>query len=284
MVKSLSDRLFQIFVYLVSIVACLVCIVPMLHVLNVSLMSYVDSIRSGIALFPTSISLESYRYLLEDPYIVTSFKNTVFITLVGTALSLLFSAMMGYSLSRKDLPGVSVLMSLVAFTMLFSGGMIPTYYVVRELGLINSLWAMILPVLISPFNVIILRSFFRNIENSLIESAYIDGAGEFRIFAQIVMPVSKPVLATIGLFYGVGYWNTFFTALFYITKNELNPLQVVVRGLIAQATISDYAAEQHYTMGLRMAAVVISAVPIIAVYPFLQRYFVKGMMIGAVKG
>lgn len=284
MVKSTSDRLFQCFVYLVSIIACLVCILPMIYVLNVSLMSYVDSMKSGIILFPKSITVESYRYLLEDPYIVTSFKNTLFITLIGTTLSLLISAMLGYSLSRKDLPGVSLLMGMVAFTMLFSGGMIPTYYVVRELGLLNSLWAMILPVLISPFNVIILRSFFGNIENSLMESAYIDGAREFRIFAQIVMPISKPVLATIGLFYGVGYWNTFFTALFYITKNELNPLQVVVRGLIAQAAVSDYAAEQHYTMGLRMAAVIISAVPIIAVYPFLQRYFVKGMMIGAVKG
>ena len=284
MVKSTSDRLFQCFVYLISILACLVCVLPMLYVLNVSLMTYVDSMKSGIVLFPKSITLESYRYLFEDPYIVTSFKNTLFITLIGTTLSLLISAMLGYSLSRKDLPGVSLLMGMVAFTMLFSGGMIPTYYVVRELGLLNSLWAMVLPVLVSPFNVIILRSFFGNIENSLMESAYIDGAKEFRIFAQIVLPISKPVLATIGLFYGVGYWNTFFTALFYITKNELNPLQVVVRGLIAQAAVSDYAAEQHYTMGLRMAAVIISAVPIIAVYPFLQRYFVKGMMIGAVKG
>lgn len=284
MVKSTSDRLFQCFVYLISILACLVCVLPMIYVLNVSLMTYVDSMKSGIVLFPKSITLESYRYLFEDPYIVTSFKNTLFITLIGTTLSLLISAMLGYSLSRKDLPGVSLLMGMVAFTMLFSGGMIPTYYVVRELGLLNSLWAMVLPVLVSPFNVIILRSFFGNIENSLMESAYIDGAKEFRIFAQIVLPISKPVLATIGLFYGVGYWNTFFTALFYITKNELNPLQVVVRGLIAQAAVSDYAAEQHYTMGLRMAAVIISAVPIIAVYPFLQRYFVKGMMIGAVKG
>lgn len=286
MVKGLEDRIFNSIIYIILGVVGIVCIFPLLYVLSVSVTPYGEVLKhGGYIVIPRSFSLDAYRQLFAGNNILQSFGVTVFITVVGTAVNMILTTLMAYPLSRRNLPGRSFFLFLVVFTLLFSGGIIPTYLIVRETGLIDSLWAMIIPSAIWAFNLLIMKSFFENLPSDLFDAARIDGAKELRILFQIVIPLSLPVLLTVGLFYTVGHWNEFFQAIMYITDSDLYPMQVVIRNILMQSQIPELMLEEYVpTTTLQMAAVIVASVPIIVIYPFIQKHFTKGVMLGAIKG
>jgi len=241
--------------------------------------------NGGFILIPRSVTLDAYRKLLTESGLPRAFGVTVLVTLIGTALNLVVTALTAYPLSRRKLPGRSFFLMAIVFTLLFSGGIIPTYLVVKELGLLNSIWAMILPNLVWSFNVLIMKSFYESLPEELFESARIDGAREFRILWTIVAPLSVPVTLTIGLFYTVGHWNEFFQAIMYVSDRTLFPLQVIVREILIQTQQPlENAENMTPTETLQMASVILASLPIIIVYPFLQKHFTKGMLLGSIKG
>ncbi len=286
LVRGLEDRIFNAVIYLILGIVGLVCVFPLLYVLAVSVTPYGEVLKNGgYIIIPKSFTLEAYHQLFSGNEIVKAFGITVFITVVGTLVNMFLTTFMAYPLSRKNLPGRNFFLFLVVFTLLFSGGIIPTYLVVRDTGLVDTVWAMIIPNAVGAFNLLIMKSFFENIPNELFDSARIDGAKEFRILFQIVMPLSLPVLLTVGLFYAVGHWNEFFQAVMYITDTELYPLQVVIRNILMQSTNPEQMLEEYVpTTTLQMAAVIVASLPIIVVYPFIQKHFTKGVMIGSIKG
>ncbi|KKI90587.1 ABC transporter permease [Bacillus sp. SA1-12] len=286
MVRGLEDRIFNAVIYLILGIVGIICVFPLLYVLAVSVTPYGEVLKNGgYIIIPKSFTLEAYHQLFSGNEIVKAFGITVFITVVGTLVNMFLTTFMAYPLSRKDLPGRNFFLFLVVFTLLFSGGIIPTYLVVRDTGLVDTVWAMIIPNAVGAFNLLIMKSFFENIPNELFDSARIDGAKEFRILFQIVMPLSLPVLLTVGLFYAVGHWNEFFQAVMYITDTELYPLQVVIRNILMQSTNPEQMLEEYVpTTTLQMAAVIVASLPIIVVYPFIQKHFTKGVMIGSIKG
>lgn len=286
MVRLNSDTIFSIIVYALLLIFGVLAIFPLLYVLSVSLTPYVEVLRhGGFMIIPKQITFAAYKELWKEPYIFQAFRVTFFITTVGTALNLILTAMMAYPLSRKNLPLRGFILMMVVFTLLFNGGIIPTYLIVQQTGLLNSLWAMIIPNAIWSFNLLIMKSFFENLPSEIIESASMDGAHEFRILLQMVLPLSVPVMITIGLFYGVGHWNEFFQAIMYITDPSLNPLQVVVHSLLIRSqNVLNNLDEVIPTLTLQMAAVVYAALPIIVVYPFIQKHLTKGLILGSIKG
>lgn len=279
---------FDVFLYLALGLGTLLILIPMYYVLVLSFTSYSQYIKSaGFVLFPTPISLDGYTQFLRNPAVPKAFMVTLYLTLFGTLLNILATAMFAYPLSRKELPWRKFFTLFALFPMLFSGGLIPTFYVVRQTGIMDTTWAMILPYLISVYDMTIVRSFFQSLDSGYIESARIDGANEMTILFRVVLPLSKPVLATVILMYGVGHWNCFFPALYYVRDPDLQPLQVVLRGILneAQSTLEDINPEMTASsQAMKQAAVVLTALPVAAVYPFLQKYFTQGMMIGGIKG
>jgi putative aldouronate transport system permease protein len=284
MVIGNSDQWFNGIVNTIMITICLIVLFPLFYVVSASLTPYSEVLKNGgFILFPRSISFEAYRELLQQSQIPRAFLVTVTITIVGTLVNLILTMGTAYPLSRKQLPWRGTFLFIVVFTLLFSGGLIPTYLIVKNTGLLNTIWAMIIPAAISPFNVLLMKSFFQEIPEELFEQARIDGASEFRILATVVLPVSLPSIMTIGLFYGVGHWNEFFQAVFYISNRELFPLQVLIREILVQGESIDNVDITVPTMSLQMASIVLASLPIIAVYPFVQKHFVKGVMLGAIK-
>ncbi len=268
------------------ILVCVVMIYPFWHTIIGSLLKYDEYFGKAVFLWTTAPTLEAYRVILNTGLITAPMSNTIAITLVGTALSLFVTAFVAYGLS-KDFPGKSLIMALIVFTMFFKGGIIPNYILYKQLGLTNTRAVLILPALINTFNLIILKTQFTGFPAELEEAARIDGCKEFGIFLRIVIPLSIPMLITIGLFYAVSYWNTFFPSLFYITKNHLRTLQDYLYRIIKTQNAEDLGMYVSRTVSLesvRMAAIVMAIIPIVVVYPFLQRYFVKGAMVGAIKG
>ncbi|PYI52038.1 carbohydrate ABC transporter permease [Paenibacillus flagellatus] len=286
MVNSASDRVFSRVSYAILAIVGLAAVIPMLYVFSVSLTPYGEVLKNGgYVLIPKSITFEAYRKLFETSNIMRSFYVTIFLTVAGTAVNLTLTALTAYGLSRKKLPMRSLFLYMIVFTLLFSGGIIPTYLIVKATGLLDSIWALILPNAISSFNVLLMKSFFENLPEELFESSRMDGATEFRILWQIVVPLSKPSLITIGLFYAVGHWNQFFSAIMYITDRTLYPLQVVVREILTMAQQPLENAENMVpTVTMQMSAVVVASLPVFIVYPFLQKHFTKGMLLGSVKG
>ncbi|MNI15903.1 L-arabinose transport system permease protein AraQ [compost metagenome] len=286
MVTSTEDRLFNWIGNFILALIGLAAVIPVLYVVSVSLTPFGEVLKNGgYVLIPRQLTFSAYQKLLETSNIFNSLKVTVFVTVVGTAINLVLTALMAYPLSRKQLPWRSFFLGMVVLTMLFGGGIIPTYLVVKATGLIDSIWAMILPGAIWSFNVLVMKSFFEHLPEELFESARIDGAKEFRILCQIVVPLSKPSLITIGLFYAVGHWNQFFAAIMYIADRKLFPLQVVVREILMMTQQPLESAETMVpTVTMQMSAIVVASLPIIVIYPFLQRYFTKGMMLGSIKG
>lgn len=286
MVKRLDDKLFDSFVYLILIICGLAAILPILYVISVSITPFGEVLRNGgFILFPREITFTAYRTLLTESNLPQAFKITIWITVVGTAVNLILTSLMAYPLSRRNLPARNFFLLMIVFTLLFSGGIIPTYLVVKSVGLLDSIWAMILPNAVWSFNVLIMKSFFEGLPEELFESARMDGAKEFRILIQIVTPLSIPVLLTVGLFYLVGHWNEFFQAIFYVTDRTLFPLQVIVRELLMQSQQPLENAENMMpTQTMQMAAVMIASLPVIVIYPFLQKHFTKGMLLGSIKG
>jgi putative aldouronate transport system permease protein len=286
MVAGWNDRVFNVINIVFLSLVVLSVVFPLLYVVSVSLTPYSEVLKNGgFVVFPRSITFESYAAFLNDSLIPRAFGVTFFITIVGTALNLILTAWMAYPLSKPYLPGRTLLLFLVAFTLLFNGGVVPTYLVVKMTGLVNSVWSMILPSIVWSFNLLIMKTFFENLPRELDEAARIDGAGELRILATIVLPLSMPVMATVGLFYAVGHWNEFFQAIMYINDTDKYPLQVILRNILASAMMPPMDAEDVLpSESMQMAAVVLSALPIIVVYPFFQKYFTQGMLLGSVKG
>ncbi|WP_168120443.1 carbohydrate ABC transporter permease [Paenibacillus sp. HB172176] len=286
MVTSKTDKVFDGLIVVILVLCGAIAVFPLLYVLSVSLTPFGEVLRNGgFILIPREITFTAYHKLLTESNIPQAFRVTVFITVVGTAVNLALTALMAYPLSRKQLPGRSFFLFMVVFTLLFSGGLIPTYLIVKSVGLLDSLWAMILPNAIWSFNLLIMKSFFEGMPEELFESARMDGAKEFRILLQIVVPLSMPVLLTVGLFYLVGHWNEFFQAIFYVTDRTLFPLQVIVREILMQSQQPLENAENITpTQTMQMASVILACLPVIIVYPFIQKHFTKGMLLGSIKG
>jgi putative aldouronate transport system permease protein len=284
----------QSIIYLILTILGLITLLPMVNMLAISFSEAHMVSRNPMMLFPKAFTLEAYKYIFSTPVLIKSFGITVYITLVGTALNLFFTILGAYGLSKVRIPGYRFLMWLVIIPMLFGAGLIPIYLLYRDLGLLNSLWVLMIPGLVSPFNLILMRNFFWSIPEELEESTKIDGANDFQILGYIVLPLSKAVIATIGLFYGVAHWNDFFTGLFFINDNSKWPLQVVLRSIIisqnmqnmgsAGAQLQDVTKIVVNPVNIKAATIIFSIVPILMAYPFLQKYFVKGIMLGSVKG
>lgn len=245
--------------------------------------------RAPVQFFPHDFTLDSYRFVMESPSLISGYLNTIFVTALGTVFSMVVSLLTAYGLSYKDYPGKKFLFLLVLTPMYFSGGLLPTYLVMKNLGLINSLWGIIFLCGITSFNIIILKNGIDQLPQELSEAARIDGAGELYIFARVLLPLLTPVLATISLYYAVDYWNEWFWSMMLLTKPDAKTIQSILRGIVASsqdaASGSVAAAYDNvaFSQGIKMAAVVVTMLPIMVVYPFLQKYFAKGMLVGAVK-
>lgn len=283
-----GDKVFNVLNYALLTIIALACFLPFVNIIASSFASPAEVIAKPFIIFPETFSLDAYRYVLSTPTIFRSLFVTIFITLVGTVLSMVLTSMMAYGLSRPYLPGRRFINFAVVFTMLFSGGMIPTFLVVNSLGLIDTLWAMILPIAVNAFNMIIMRNFFQALPMSLEESARIDGAGDFLIFRKIMLPLAKPSIATISLFYAVAYWNTYMNAILYVNDSTKWPIQILLRqivivssGLQSEGMALDIVPPAQ---SVKMAVITVATIPMLMVYPFVQKYFVKGALVGSVKG
>lgn len=288
---SAGESLFTAFNYGFFTLLCVIMVYPFWHVIMTSFSSAEAAAKGGIFLQPKGFNLETYKNVFSNPQIWTGYATTLLVTAAGTFFGTLFTATTAYSLSKKHLPLGSTLMVLVLFTMIFNGGMIPSYLLIKNLGLTNSRLALILPGLINAYNVIIMKTFFLSIPGSLEESARIDGANDVFIFARIIIPLSKATIATIALFTAVGYWNDYFSTVLYITDGKKWALQAVLRFMLVNtsqamnaAGVTVIGATAVTAATIKAASVVVATVPILIVYPFLQKYFVKGVMIGSVKG
>ncbi|MCP1311412.1 carbohydrate ABC transporter permease [Paenibacillus tyrfis] len=274
------------------VIIALLMLFPFYYMTIVSFTSYTEYVKTELLLVPTSFVLDAYAYIFQSDSFVRSIGVTVFVTVVGTFVNLLLTSMMAYALSRNIL-GKRVFLFLVLFTFVFGAGIIPTYMIVSATGLINSYWALILPVAINSYNLIVMRQFFLNIPHELTESALIDGANDLQIYARIILPLSKPALAAFGLFSAVAHWNTYFSALLYLNDPAKWTVQVMLRQIVILSQAGNILSEGvQAARGLQvppaetigMAAILVSTIPILVLYPFLQKHFAKGVMLGSVKG
>ena len=288
--RKTSRRVFNVFNYLFLGVIMVITLYPLYYQFIVSISNGLDVMRGEVTFLPQNITLDTYRQFLKGDLFMYM-KNSVFYTVLGTFINLVMSSLCAYPLTRKQFSGRKFFTFMVTFTMFFSGGMVPLYLVVKELELLDTVWALVLPVAISTYNMIIIRTSFQAIPESLIESAQLDGANDVVILCRIVLPLSKAVLATMLLYYAVSHWNDYFNAMLYINSKELYPLQIMLRNMLIAGLFSEEAgvAGGSTTFSvtdatLRAAAIIVTTLPILVVYPFVQRYFVKGVMIGSVKG
>lgn len=293
MKRSWTDKLYYVLVYFVVIVAIAVTLYPFIYVVSISLSSVEAIDNKLVTLFPVDLDFAGYKMVLGYKDLWTSYYNTLWYTVVGTVLNLVFTCLAAYPLSKREFFLRRKLNFFIAFTMYFSGGLIPIYMIITELGLYNSRWVMVLPVLINTFNVMILRSAFESIPSEIYESASLDGAKEFTLLFRMAVPLVKPTLAVLTLYYAVAHWNDFFSALLYLSKPDLQPLTIFLRRVLIMAspevmqkmggqTAANALAVS--TLQIRYVSIVVSIIPIVAFYPFIQKYFVKGVTLGAVKG
>lgn len=286
--KTLGNRLFDALNYLLLTIVGVVTVLPLIHVLAGSVTTVEEMARKPFVLIPTEFTLNAYRYILSTPTIFKALGVSIFVTAIGTLISMFITSLMAYGLPRRDLDGRKFFNLMIVFTMLFHGGLIPSFLVVKQVGLIDSMFAMIIPSAVSAFNLIILRSFFQGLPEGLEESAKLDGCGDFGILFKIVLPLSLPSIATISLFYAVTYWNSYFSAIMYINNADKWPVQVLLRQIVIAAsgmaadTDNDFIKPPEQT--IKMAVIVVSTLPILMVYPFIQKYFAKGALVGSVKG
>ena len=293
--RSTAESIFNVFNVIILAVVALLCLYPMLHVLFSSLSDPIPLLsHKGLMLYPKGFNLGGYKMVLQNPKILTGYKNTLIILTGGLGVNMFLTILGAYVFSRKNLKYAKYVMFLIVFTMFFSGGMIPTYLIVRNLGLTNSLWALILVPAMNTTNMIIMRTAFSQIPESLEESARLDGAGDITIMYMIVVPLSTAVIAVITMYYAVYHWNSWFNAMIYLRKDSLYPLQLVLREILISNDISAMDANAG-AMGasdtiylervlVQYCTIIVATLPILVIYPFLQKYFVKGVMIGSVKG
>lgn len=289
--KSAAGVTFDAANYIVLSLFGLAAVLPFVYVIAGSFASDAELTSRAVFFIPTTFTLNAYKFIFSTDTIMRSIGVSVYITVIGTLVNLFFTVTMAYSLAKRGLYGRNLVLNLVIFSMLFGGGMIPTYLVVKELNLLDSLWALMLPGAISAFNLIIVKNFFQEIPKEIEEAGRIDGCSELGLLGRIVLPLSMPVLATFTLFYAVGHWNDFFAALLYINDPEKWPLQVMLRQivLLSQAAAGDLNSMdpnfvQPPDQSIKMAVIVVGTVPILCVYPFLQKHFAKGVLLGSVKG
>lgn len=280
--KSVFNKIVDGIIYGVLCIYAVTTLLPFIYVFS-------SSLSDVPGLIPRGFTFDAYRYIFSTSVFMRSMGVSVYITVVGTLISLLFTSLMAYSLADKSLPGRNFFILMVVFTMLFGGGMIPTYFVVRSTGMLNSIWSLIIPSAISAFNLIVLKNFFQGLPEELKESARIDGCHELGIAFRIVLPLSLPAMASFGLFYAVGRWNTYLNALLYIQDSEKWPIQVLLRQVIySVSSMGDSGDFQEQKIAIsssvKNAVIIVSTVPILSIYPFLQKYFAKGVLVGSVKG
>jgi putative aldouronate transport system permease protein len=287
---SKGEKIFNVFNMCILGMVALSCIYPFLYVLSISLSSAAEASRAGFHIYPREMSLTAYKMVLSNPDIIHGFINSVTRTVLGTVLTLMASCLAAYPLARKEMPLRTSWIFFILFTMLFSGGMVPGYLLVKNLGMLNTVWALVLPTMLTAFNIIIIKNFFQSLPESFAEAAHMEGASEFQILTHIYIPLSKPVLATVALWSMVGHWNAWFDAMIYISDNSKQVLQTFLQRIVIEsstqmlekgvtnASVADFTPET-----IKAATVIITILPIICVYPFIQKYFTKGIMLGGVK-
>lgn len=282
--ESLSSRLFDVINVLVMILLVIVMVYPMVYVFSASISNNALVASGAVLLWPKNITFIAYEQLIYNSDLWVSYWNTIRYAFVQTVLTLIVTSAMAYPLAKRWLPGRRVILLLAAFTLLFSGGMIPTFLIVQQLGLLNSIWAIVLPSLISTWYLFIMRTFFEALPEELEDAAAIDGCGSIQILVRIVLPLSLPVMVTIGLFTAVNQWNAFFNALIYLNDRDMYPLQIMMRNILIAGTNVQGEGDLTHLETLKYAMIIIGTLPILCVYPFIQKYFVQGTMIGGIKG
>lgn len=289
--RTAGERIFDVGNLVVLGAFGLLALYPFLYTLTMSLSTAAEASRDGLHLYPREISLTAYAMVFKNPEILTGYTNTLFRTIVGTFLTLVMTCLCAYPLSKKDLPHRGAFTFIVLFTMIFSGGLVPGYLLIKNVGLIDSIWVYVIPMLTNAFNVVVVKSFFQSIPESLAESASIDGASDFRTLFQIYIPLSKPVLATVALWTAVAHWNMWFDALLYVNSESKQVMQMILRRIVIENStdlIEKGLVNPDITLftpeTIKAATVIVTILPILCVYPFVQRYFVKGITLGAVKG
>ena len=284
----LGERIFYWADSLMMILLCVIVLVPLIHVVAGSFsngMKYMS--HNGMLLWPIEPTLEAYQAVMQNENIWTGYRNTLFIVIVGTTLNILFSLIAAYVLSRREYMLKRLFNLLVVFSMYFSGGMIPFFLVVKNYGLYNSMWALIVPNLINVFNLVIVRTAMLGVPDSLEESAQLDGAGHLTILFRIITPLIKSTVAVVCLYYAVAHWNSWFNAMLFVKKREMYPLQLILREILILTDLSSSSTgDEAFFMSetIQFATIVVATVPVLCIYPFIQKYFVKGVMVGAVKG
>ena len=291
---SAEDRVFGAVTYILATLFMLVCAYPLIYVLSASISNPALIVSGKIILLPREIQFRAYEAVFKSEDVLLGYKNAVFYAFAGTAINIVMTTAGAYVLSRPDLWGRTAVTFLISFTMFFSGGMIPTYITIKNLGMINTVWAMLLPGAISATNLLIMRNFFtHSVPQEIIEAAYVDGCSNTGTLCRIVLPVSGSIIAVMIIFYFVGHWNAYFSAMIYLNDKKLYPLQVFLREILIQNQLGDMSGgadtvnQAEMTLlyeALKFAVITVATLPIMLVYPFLQRYFVKGVMIGSIKG
>ena len=289
--NSIGENFFNFLIIAILLILTLSFLLPFIIVLSTSLISELEwAERGGHVLYPKNLSFAAYEILFGKSYVLFNAYQVTFLRVtLGTFCNMIFTTSLAYALAQKDLPGRIPLTFLVFFTMIFNGGLIPHFLLVDFLNIRNTIFALFVPTLINGWYLLIMRNFFMKIPRDLIDAAIIDGASPFRILVNVVLPLSMPVIATISLFYAVYHWNEWFYASIYISENDMKPMQIILRGLLNQATMQgidniSFMEEPPPAASLRSALIIFSTVPILLVYPFIQRYFIKGIMVGGVKG
>ncbi|WP_284639567.1 carbohydrate ABC transporter permease [Paenibacillus silviterrae] len=291
--ESAGDRLFSIINYTVLSLFLITILYPLIYIASASISDSQDVIAGEVWLWPVNPSLDGYTAVFKHKLIWIGFRNSLYYTVVGTLINVVMTILAAYPLARKDFYGKNAFMFYFVFTMMFSGGLIPTYMIVKDLGLLNTTWAMLLPGALAVWNMIITRTYFQTtIPDELLEAAQLDGCSDFGFVWRIVIPLSGPIIAVITLFYAVGHWNSFFNAFIYLKNQNLYPLQLVLRDILVQndvdltmlTDVQEAARKEGLRELLKYSLIVVATLPLLVVYPFVQKYFVKGIMIGSLKG
>ena len=292
--ETRSDKIYGVFSHIIILLVMVILVYPIWAVVVASFSDPTELYKSSFHFWPETVTLDSYKLVFRDDSFLTGIWNSVKYTAVGTFINVILNICAAYPLSKRNFKGQSLLMKLFTFTMFFSGGIVPTYILINKMHLIDSFWVMILPSAIGTFNVILMRTYFQtNIPQELEDAASVDGCTNFKFLIRIALPLSIPIIVLVALYYGVGHWNDYFTAMMYLTKRQLYPLQLVLREILLEneagkmlnvATDAAYAERMMSRMGLKYAVIVISTIPILVIYPFVQKFFSKGVMVGAVKG
>ena len=290
--KSRSDKIFDLTLIFISLLIILVISYPLYFVIIASFSQPEAVLNGKLRFLPIGFNLESYQMVLQEEKVWIGYRNTILYTILGTIINLFLTTLGAYSLSRKDMPARTLLTFVISFTMLFGGGMIPVYMVVKNLKLTDTIWAMVIPNAIATYNLLVMKNYFQSsIPDELQEAAAIDGCDHFRTLIKVVLPLSTPIIAVIVLFYAVGHWNAFFNAVLYLRNQDLFPLQIVLRDILLQNSLEAVGGDltgmyEKVMRGetMKYALIIVASLPVILIYPFVQKYFVKGIMVGAIKG